>query len=339
MHLSDTTTSPLSWPGQQSEMCASDTFSQLPTSRFSHTDHPVSHIDQTISHVEHLTSYTDLPATHAAKPMSYVGQPHVNQQESSGDQPICVHIGQSMLYDRQPMSHADHSVNLLATHVADPMSYVNQPTSHVNQLVSNADQPICAHIDQPMLYNRQPMSLDDHSVDQPLACLKERNLNKHSHRKMAHIFGLPVVGKSTLAIYVGHEMAKYGVVIRYINMDETLIFINDEHTVTKHYDERTTSALSKRVSDIELSWYSHSEKRYVSTSPQGLIQWAKALSNNTILILDNCDPLLQNNATSKPSLKCSITSTKLHISYMHGNNQPPEDKIIRWIQTIPTIAT
>ena len=181
MHLSDTTTSPLSWPGQQSEMCSSDTFSHLPTSRFSHTDHPVSHIDQTRSHFDHLTSYADLPATHAAKPMSYVDQPHVNQQESSDDQPICVHIGQSMLYDRQPMSHSDHSVNLLATHVADPMSYVNQPTSHVNQLVSNADQPICAHIDQPMLYDRQPMSNDDHSVDQPLACLKERDLNKHSH--------------------------------------------------------------------------------------------------------------------------------------------------------------
>lgn len=82
-------------------------------------------------------------------------------------------------------------------------------------------------------------------------------------------------------------------------MDETLIFMSDEHIVTKNYDERTTRALSKRISDIELSWYSHAEKRYVSTSPQGLIQWAKTLSNNTILILDNCDPLLQNNATSK----------------------------------------
>jgi len=63
-------------------------------------------------------------------------------------------------------------------------------------------------------------------------------------------------------------------------MDEKLIYMSDEHIVTKNYDERTSGALSKRVSDIELSWYSHTEKRYVSTSPQGLIQWAKALSNN-----------------------------------------------------------
>lgn len=31
------------------------------------------------------------------------------------------------------------------------------------------------------------------------------HFDKHSHTKMVHIFGLPVVGKSTLAIYVGHD--------------------------------------------------------------------------------------------------------------------------------------
>ena len=46
----------------------------------------------------------------------------------------------------------------------------------------------------------------------------------HSHTNMVHIFGLPAVGKSTLAIHVGYEMARRGVAVRYINVDETHIF-------------------------------------------------------------------------------------------------------------------
>ena len=124
-----------------------------------------------------------------------------------------------------------------------------------------------------------------------------------------HIFGLPAVGKSTLAVHVGYEMASRGVAVRYINVDETHIFKSHEHIVTENHDQRSsatsgrrssaTSALTNRVSDIQLSWYSHTDKRYVSSSPEGLIQWAKGLSNDTILIIDNCDPLLQSNVTQK----------------------------------------
>jgi len=120
---------------------------------------------------------------------------------------------------------------------------------------------------------------------------------KHSHTKMVHIFGLPAVGKSTLAVHVGYEMARRGVVVQYIDLDETHLFRSHEHIVIESHDQRTTRAVSKRDSDIELSWYSHTEKKDTSTSPQGLIQWAKGLSNDTILIIDNCDLPLQNNST------------------------------------------
>ena len=140
---------------------------------------------------------------------------------------------------------------------------------------------------------------------------------KHSHTKMVHIFGLPAVGKSTLAIHVGYEMAMNGVAVRYINVDETHIFKNDEPIVTENLDQRITNALSKRVSNIELPWYSHTEKKYVSTSPQGLIQWAKGLSNDTILVIDNCDLLLHSNATRKPFTEMFVDLNKasrfLHI--------------------------
>jgi len=140
---------------------------------------------------------------------------------------------------------------------------------------------------------------------------------KHSHIKMVHIFGLPAVGKSTLAVHVGYEMARRGVVVRYINADETHLFRSHEHIVIESHDLRSTRALSKRVGDIELSWYSHTEKKYVSTSPQGLIQWAKGLSDDTILIIDNCDSLLQNNATQTPFIEMFVNLNKashfLHI--------------------------
>ena len=133
---------------------------------------------------------------------------------------------------------------------------------------------------------------------------------KHSHTKMVHIFGLPAVGKSTLAVHVGYEMARRGVAVRYINVDETHIFKSHEHIVTANHDQRTSNALTKRVSDIELSWYSHIDKKYVSTSARGLFQWAKGLSNDTVLILDNCDPLLEYNATWKPFLKMLVELIK-----------------------------
>ena len=140
---------------------------------------------------------------------------------------------------------------------------------------------------------------------------------EHSHTKMVHIFGLPAVGKSTLAVHVGYEMARRGVVVRYINADETHLFRSYEDIVIESRDQRTTRALSKRVSEIELFWYSHTKKKYVSTSPQGLIQWAKGLSNDTILIIDNCDSLLQSNATQTPFIEMFVNLNKashfLHI--------------------------
>ena len=84
---------------------------------------------------------------------------------------------------------------------------------------------------------------------------------EHSHTKMVHIFGLPAVGKSTLAVHVGYEMARRGVVVRYINAEETHLFRSHEHILIESHDLRSTRALSKRVSDIELSWYSHTEKK------------------------------------------------------------------------------
>ena len=121
-----------------------------------------------------------------------------------------------------------------------------------------------------------------------------------SNQTMVNILGLPAVGKSTLAVHVGYEMASHGVAVRYINVDDSRIFRrNDEEstppnsTLTEHHEPKQALAISRAFTEITLSWFSHTENRFVSATAQGLIEWAKGLSNVTLLILDNCDSLLQ----------------------------------------------
>ena len=121
-------------------------------------------------------------------------------------------------------------------------------------------------------------------------------------KNMVHIFGLPAVGKSTLAVHVGYKIATHRFAVRYINVDETHIFSlkwphEDElwnSIKTEDHFQTSSDALSEIYGDITLPLYSDTEKKYISTSAQDLIEWAKGLSNDTLLILDNCDSLLVN---------------------------------------------
>ena len=129
----------------------------------------------------------------------------------------------------------------------------------------------------------------------------------HSLVKSVNVVGLPAVGKSTLAVHVGYEMASCGVAVRYINVnDETLIFKSHDECKPSDFTESpeipdrhlkptqdVTLTTSKTFSDIALSWYSHTESKFTTTTALSLIEWAKRLSNDTLLILDNCDSLLQ----------------------------------------------
>ena len=165
------------------------------------------------------------------------------------------------------------------------------------------------------------------------------NLLLHSLVKSVHIVGLPAVGKSTLAVHVGYEMASRGVAVRYINVDETHVFKSrdeckafdctekpkrsDDHSETTQEVTPTTSQI---FGDIALSWYSHSESKFVSTTALGLIEWAKGLSNLTLLILDNCDFILQGkshvfmevfDALNKASpYLCTVTTSRLKLKLL-----------------------
>ena len=138
-------------------------------------------------------------------------------------------------------------------------------------------------------------------------------LSNHSLVKMVHIFGLPAVGKSTLAVHVGYKMASHRVDVRYINVDESHLFKShkepkpsDSIILTESYTLKATQAVTipKAFTEIAPSWYSHAKKSFVSTTAQGLAEWAKGLSNATLLILDNCDTLLQGKEEKVTLLAC-----------------------------------
>ena len=146
-----------------------------------------------------------------------------------------------------------------------------------------------------------------------------------SNHSLVNIYGLPAVGKSTLAIHVGYEMASCGVAVRYINVDDTHVFKSydesepSDSTTTEHHDQKPTQglAISKPFTDIILPWYSHTEKRFVSTTARGLIEWAKGLSNSMLLILDNCDSLLQGMERGKNDSISVLDALSKASPYLH----------------------
>ena len=95
-----------------------------------------------------------------------------------------------------------------------------------------------------------------------------------SNFQIVSIVGTPGIGKSTLAIHVGHEMHKRGMVIQYVDLYEisSLSSVKDEILRRVGFQTRITSV-------------------------EQLLLWAGEIDTATLLILDNCDNVLH--ASSK----------------------------------------
>ena len=126
---------------------------------------------------------------------------------------------------------------------------------------------------------------------------------------MVSIFGAPAVGKSTLAIQVGHVLASKGISVRYVNLNEAHhLFGSSRHAdacdkpTSMHSTDDTTDLILHKA-EVTIPWYSHAKKKYVLTSPKKLIAWAKERTNDTFLLLDNCDDFLQRNKTHENKFK------------------------------------
>ena len=147
--------------------------------------------------------------------------------------------------------------------------------------------------------------------DSELIGISNMLLSSSAYVAMVSIFGAPVVGKSTLAIQVGHVLASKGMSVRYVNLNEAHHLLvrqsdaSDEPTSMHSTDDSTDLIFQK--ADIEIPWddyaYSNTEDKYVLTSSRNLIAWAKELVNDTLLILDNCDDFLQTNEAHANNFK------------------------------------
>ena len=118
----------------------------------------------------------------------------------------------------------------------------------------------------------------------------------HSDTRVVSIDGPPGFGKSTLAIKVGHQMARKGTNVLYVNMLEVFSM--------QVLAEKVCKGAGIVMKTVRI------ERMY---------QWARDLSYNTLLILDNCDDLLQTQkddvqrviqsvVESSPLIKVLVTS-------------------------------
>ena len=147
---------------------------------------------------------------------------------------------------------------------------------------------------------------------------------EYSGITMVSIYGGPAVGKSRLAIHVGYTLATHGITVRYININDARYLFNepdDYHQsntmpTKSKFNIKNTNELTLSDADIVLSLYSNSEYKYVPTSARTLLEWAKGLKNDTLLILDNCDSFLQDD-TQEHHKMFKETLKSLHEASKH----------------------
>ena len=85
--------------------------------------------------------------------------------------------------------------------------------------------------------------------------------------RIVSIVGPPGFGKSTLAIHIGHHMVAERVCVYYVDMREV----------------HSMQSLAEKIVD-----------NGTNTTVNGLYKWARELEQKTLLILDGCDDMLQN---------------------------------------------
>ena len=105
-----------------------------------------------------------------------------------------------------------------------------------------------------------------------------------SDTRVVSIDGPPGFGKSTLAIKVGHQMVRKGTNVLYVNMRKVFSM--------QVLDEKVCKGAGITAVKIK-----------------SMFHWARNLSYNTLLILDNCDDILQNHPRNFQKVMQTVVET------------------------------
>lgn len=130
----------------------------------------------------------------------------------------------------------------------------------------------------------------DKDVDLITTKLLDKNANSV---RIINVHGPPAFGKSTLAIHVGQKLVEFNVAVRYIDSLEHRHFAATSvpNAKTDTYIGVVRSFASDLVKWVQTnSDHESDETQYDFASD--LHNWAKTQQNFTVLILDNCDDML-----------------------------------------------
>ena len=105
------------------------------------------------------------------------------------------------------------------------------------------------------------------------------------------ISGSPAFGKSTLAIHIGHKVAEKGIMVGYINADEDDLLSEVSEGIGTGEMLTTESVrpyFGKKEETMEDTEVKGTPKRWEEVK-----RWAAKLNGRALLVLDNCDNLLE----------------------------------------------
>ena len=120
---------------------------------------------------------------------------------------------------------------------------------------------------------------------------------KNNDIRIVNIIGPPGFGKSTLAIHVGHEMVREGIVVYYLN-------------VAEFSDKAVKIALAEKVLD------NSNIVVYKQVTFERLLSWARDRFWNTLLILDYCDDVLNNHGEGFHDAILRVVEESLNIKFL-----------------------
>jgi archaellum biogenesis ATPase FlaH len=196
----------------------------------------------------------------------------------------------------------------LPWNILNPMS--NESSSYYIQPMESQSSNDGATKCNPPGYDLPAIHHDDFFVGRENDISMVVNMTANTH--IININGAPGIGKSTLAIHVGYELLRNGTSVRYINMGEKISSFKKRMNSIERFSftvvhgseqmEEIKSVIEINIESLQVvQHFQHSNKSFSHDKNRSFIQelqnWIGNIHCPTVLILDNCDDILQVNTS------------------------------------------